>query len=101
MAMNKIIVLPFAEQDIKDSIIYYAEKEEGLDKQFLSIINQAFQLISIKPFSFPFIKNPVRKFVIKNFPFNVYYIVENDVIYILAVYHQKRNPKMWKSRKRK
>jgi hypothetical protein len=45
--MTKIIILPFAEQDIKDAVIYYSGKKESLDKQFLSIINQAFQFISI------------------------------------------------------
>ncbi len=28
--MRKIIILPFAEQDIRDSVIYYSEKETGL-----------------------------------------------------------------------
>jgi len=99
--MFKIIILPFAEQDIKDSFLYYSEKEEGLAKQFLSIIDQAFQIISANPLSFPFVNNPIRKFVIKNFPFNVYYIVEGDIVHILAVFHNKRNPRVLKSRKNK
>lgn len=97
--MRKIIILPFAEQDIRDSVIHYTEKEVGLEKHFLAIINQAFQIISKKPFAFPFIKNPIRKFIIKDFPFNVYYFVEEDNIYILAVFHKKRDPKAWKTRK--
>jgi toxin ParE1/3/4 len=86
--MGKIIILPYAEQDIRDSVIYYAEKEEGFEKQFLSILNQTFQFISTNPFSFPEVKNSIRKFTIKDFPFNVYYIVEDEFIYILAVFHK-------------
>jgi len=97
--MRKIIILPFAEQDIRDSAIHYAEKEEGLEKQFLAILNQAFLLISANPLSFPLVKIPIRKFVIKNFPFNLYYIIEDDIIYILAVFHNKRDPQVWKTRK--
>jgi plasmid stabilization system protein ParE len=99
--MRKIIILSYAEQDIRDSVVHYNENEKGLDKHFLAIINQAFQLISSKPFAFPFVKNPIRKFVIRDFPFNVYFVVEDDIVYILAVFHNKRNPKVWKTRKRK
>jgi plasmid stabilization system protein ParE len=99
--MRKIIILPHAEQDIRDSVIHYAGKEEGLEKQFLSILDQTFQLISRNPFSFPCIKNPIRKFTVRDFPFNIFYIVENEHIYILAVFHNKRNPKVWKTRKRR
>jgi hypothetical protein len=30
--MRKIIILPFAELDIRDSVNYYTNKEEGLDR---------------------------------------------------------------------
>ena len=99
--MKKIIILPFAEQDIRDSIDYYIEKEVELDKQFLKVINQAFQLILDNPLSFPLVKNNIRKFVIKDFPFNVFYITDKEIIYILAVFHMKRDPKKWKKRIKK
>jgi len=99
--MRKIIILPFAEEDIRDSVIYYSEKETGLEKRYLVILNQAFQLISSNPFSFPIIWKSIRKFVVRDFPFSVYYIFENETIFILAVFHNKRNPKDWKSRTRK
>lgn len=97
--MRKIIILPFAEQDISDSVIYYSGKETGLDKRYLVILNQAFQLISSSPISFPIIWKSIRRFVVRDFPFSVYYIFENETIFIIAVFHNKRNPKVWKSRK--
>jgi hypothetical protein len=39
--MRKIIILPFAEPDIRDSVNYYANKEEGLDREYLKVINHA------------------------------------------------------------
>ncbi len=44
--MRKIIILPFAELDIRDSVNYYANKEEDLEKKYLKVINHAFLLIS-------------------------------------------------------
>ena len=99
--MRKIIILPFAERDIKESVSYYSEKDIGLEKSFLKILNQAFLVIAENPTAFPIIKSTIRKFVLKDFPFNIFYLVENDHLYVLAVFHNKRNPKILKSRKNK
>jgi plasmid stabilization system protein ParE len=96
--MRKIIILPYAELDIKDSINHYSDKEEGLDKKYIFVLNQAFQIIEANPFSFPLVLKSIRKFVVRDFPFNVYYIIENETIFIIAVFHNKRNPKGWKCR---
>jgi plasmid stabilization system protein ParE len=98
--MRKIIILLFAELDIKDSIQYYCNKEAGLEKKFIFVLNQTFQLIAANPFSFPLIWKSIRKFVVKDFPFNIYYIAENERIFILAVFHIKRDPNVWRSRLR-
>ena len=97
--MRKIIILPYAESDIRNSIYHYSDKEIGLEKKYIVVLNQAFQLIEANPFSFPVIWKSIRKFVVRDFPFNVYYIIENETIFIIAVFHNKRNPKVWKSRK--
>jgi plasmid stabilization system protein ParE len=99
--MRKIIILPFAELDIRDSVNYYANKEEDLEKKYLKVINHAFLLISENPLSFPIVKHKIRKLAIKDFPFNIYYVFEKETIYILAVFHTKRSPKVWKTRKLK
>jgi toxin ParE1/3/4 len=70
--MMKLIILPYAEQDIRESTRYYKSIEEGLDKQFLKVINQAFQIILNNPHSFPIVNHDIRKFVIKDFPFNIF-----------------------------
>ena len=98
--MREIIILPLAELDIKESVFFYTEKEAGLEKKYLEILNQAFQVIASNPLSFPLIRKTIRKFVVRDFPFNVYYIVDEDHIFIIAVFHNKRNPGFWKSRKR-
>ena len=36
---------------------------------------------------------------IKGFPFSVFYCIENGYIFILSVCHERRNPRIWKSRK--
>jgi hypothetical protein len=63
--MGNIIIPPFAEEDIKNSVSYYQDK--GIEKQFLIILDHSFQIISKNPLSFPAIRKEIRKFVSKTF----------------------------------
>lgn len=40
----------------------------------------------------------VRRALIRRFPYSVMYVVEEDVITIIACFHVKRDPKKWQNR---
>jgi plasmid stabilization system protein ParE len=40
----------------------------------------------------------LRRAVIQRFPFAVFYEVTTDEIQVIAVFHSRRDPEMWKSR---
>lgn len=97
--MKKIIVLPDAEKDIKETVKFYNENSEELEERFKLSLDFSFTQILQSPKLYPYVKFDIRKFVIKKFPFSIFYIDRKDAIYILAVFHDKRNPKEWKKRK--
>jgi len=57
-----------------------------------------FSVIRENPTAFPKIKFEIRKFVINDFPYCIYYIEKIKAIYIIAVFHVKRNPVIWEKR---
>jgi toxin ParE1/3/4 len=91
--MKRLIILPYAEIDIKDTVIYYKEINEGLDSEFLKTIDSSFKKILKNPEAFPITKHDIRKFVVNKFSFCIYYIDRLEAVYILAIFHNKRNPK--------
>jgi len=97
--MKKIIILPFAEGDIKASADFYTDASDELKNRFVQQLNNSFLTILKNPNAFPKVKKQIRKFVLSDFPFNIYYVDQKDALYILAVFHTRRNPKIWKSRK--
>jgi len=99
MAIRKVIILPFAELDIRSSVEHYKEQEDSLDIKFIKAINNTLSLISKNPNAFPIQKNNIRKAVVQVFPFCIYYVNTSEIIYILAVFHDKRNPRVWKHRR--
>ena len=99
--MARLIVLPMAEQDIKHSVEWYNEQRIGLGADFVRVLDDTFSSLSQHPLAFPLVKLEIRKYVLKDFPYNIFYVYKDkeDTVYVLAVFHVKRNPNVWKKRK--
>ncbi|MBE0572748.1 MAG: type II toxin-antitoxin system RelE/ParE family toxin [Ignavibacteriaceae bacterium] len=70
----------------------------GLGEKFVTEIERCLNIIKTNPLAYPVTKQNVRKAVIIKFPFSILYRVDGNVIYILAVMHQKREPLYWAER---
>jgi plasmid stabilization system protein ParE len=99
--VKRLVVLPFAEQDIKDSVSYFKGLENDKEKDFVNILNTSFQEILKNPETYPIAKYDIRKFVLTKYSFCVYYVERVDSLFIIAVFHDKRNPKDWQKRRLK
>ena len=94
----EIIITPFAESDIKQSIKYYNSKSERLGKIFIEEVDSIFERIKYNPELFPIAFDKTRKAIVKRFPYNVYFVITNSKIFITAVFNTWRQPKIWKNR---
>jgi len=97
--MKRLIILPFAEIDIKETVSFYKEIGDGLDIDFIGEIDASFLEILKNPEAFPLAKYDIRKYVMRKFSFCIYYIDRKETLYILSVFHDKRNPKEWLKRR--
>jgi plasmid stabilization system protein ParE len=95
---NKIIIQTEAEADIRDVYYYYEECSNGLGADFLLSLDALFSLIKREPEIFQKIYKNVHRGLIRRFPYGVYYIIDNNIINIIAVMHCKRNPHKWQKR---
>ncbi len=87
-----------AESDFDNSYIYYSVESENVADNFYKIINKGFQDIINNPEGFQKVFKNVRRYVIKRFPFVIYYRVMESTIQIIAIFHTSRNPEIWKQR---
>ena len=44
--------------------------------------------------------NGVRRARVERFPFGVLYVYRNETVYVLGVFHYKKNPTSWMKRAR-
>lgn len=99
MIKYKLIINPFAEQDLKDTKNWYDLQKEKLSIEFIEEVDILFKRIINNPFQFPVTKkNKIRKALVKRFPFSVLFYIEEDIINVFAVFHTYRNPNTWKKR---
>jgi toxin ParE1/3/4 len=95
---DELIILEFAEKDIIETNNFYNSQSIELGNKFKYSLDYRFRNLLLNPDIYPFEFKTVRKFVMEFFPYNIFYICEKNIVYILAVFHQKRNPDVWKKR---
>ena len=97
--MYKLIIKPFAEEDAKDAANWYNEKREGLGSDFLLALEAALNAIQRNPNQYQVVYKELKRALTVRFPYGIFFTVEKDVIYVLAILHTSRSPKVWKKRK--
>ena len=98
MKQYSLIINSLAQSDLKIAADWYAERKEGLDREFIEEIEKTIRQIIRNPEQFAFVRKKIRMAIVKRFPFGVYYYVIEDVINVFAVFHFSRNPKVMRRR---
>ncbi|PHJ61997.1 toxin, RelE family protein [Nostoc linckia z18] len=94
----QLIISPEAELDIQDAFEWYEQRDSGLGSEFVRAIDSCLALIGRNPLAYPVVYRQARRALIRRFPYGVIYVVEENVITVIACYHVKRNPKQWQNR---
>jgi toxin ParE1/3/4 len=92
--------LPLAEQDALEAAIWYEERQPGLGDEFLSEADRAVEALSESALLHRIRFADVRRAPIHRFKFyGVYYIVREQEVWILTIFHGRRHPR-WLQRRR-
>ena len=97
--MYRLIIKPTAELDAMDAANWYNHRLDGLGNEFLLALEAKISAIVRNPQQFAVIYKNIRRALTERFPFSVFFIVENEVVCVLAIIHTSRSPKTWKKRK--
>ncbi len=84
-------------EEYEDAIRYYQEKA-GLGERFSCAVENGIQRIVENPLAWSLVDEGVRRYVVKHFPYCIYYTIDEKTILILAIFHTKRKPGLWKRR---
>ena len=88
---------PEADGEFAAQVDYYEEREPGLGQRFYHEVIAALKWIVENP-AVPRLRRNYRRLNLRVFPFYVAYVVENDLIWVLAIAHGHRKPGYWAER---
>jgi plasmid stabilization system protein ParE len=95
---RRLIVRPEAEAEMADAFDWYEARVPGLGSEFLLCVDSVFNTILRNPQQFPHIHRMVRRALVRRFPYEVFFVEDDERVVVLFVFHAKRNPKRWQER---
>jgi plasmid stabilization system protein ParE len=89
---------PEALDEYNEAGHYYAQRQPGLDLQFIVSVEDAIGRTLEDPSRWRPYNEDVRRCLTRVFPYAVLYTIEADYVLIIAVAHCSREPGYWKHR---
>jgi toxin ParE1/3/4 len=71
---------------------WYERARSGLGASFATEVNRVVNLIEQYPSRFPFHADGLRRASLRRFPFSIFFEEIDDVTYVWAVFHHRRDP---------
>jgi toxin ParE1/3/4 len=91
---------PEARIEARSSATWYRERSREAALTFTSTVTEAVQAIRERPeVCAPWRHTEVRRRILRRFPYSIFYVVEKDLVVIVAVAHHKRRPSYWLPRR--
>jgi plasmid stabilization system protein ParE len=94
----QIRFLPEADAELAEARVWYGLQHDGLDGALMRRVDEALQRIMHAPNAFPIVHCQLRRAIVRQFPFAIFYEVSAHEIRVFAVFHSRRNPKQLPSR---
>lgn len=85
-------------RDLADAFTYYEMQVAGLGERFLGAVESTFDAIERYPELFAIVHGDVRRAIITQFPYAVFYRQDRERIVVFRVLHTARDPKAWPRR---
>ena len=96
--MAEVIVRPGAQADIREAALWYEARKPGLGSEFTLQFDALTERIAQNPLQFPEIGSGVRRALLQQFPYAIYFVVAASPV-VIAVLHQRRRPATWRQRR--
>lgn len=91
---------PAIESELQEIVKYYNNCSQGLGSEFLDEFEFQILRISSMPTRWMVVEKDIRRSLMKRFPYVIYFrALENEILRVTVVKHQRRHPDYGRSRK--
>ena len=89
---------PQARLEALEAKAWYEDRSPGLGLEFARSLDAAVQSALRMPLAFGQVEGSCRRIFMRRFPYSVVYRPESDGILVVAVFHHRRDQKVWTTR---
>jgi plasmid stabilization system protein ParE len=87
-----------ARREFEDAATAYEAAREGLGRRFVDAVDETIRLACDAPQRYRFELRDVQRIRVRHFPYTVYFRVRARQLVVLAVFHFRRDPAIWRER---
>lgn len=95
---RQVVFRRVARSEFDEAVAWYEGERVGLGLEFKDAVDEVLARIAATPLIFRAMRGPVRRAVVKRFPYTIHFLHEADQIVVLAVYHAARDPENLEAR---
>lgn len=94
-----LVLHPDAQAEFDESHDWFEQRCEGDGEKFSLAIKAALARIRSNPLMYGVVLDDIRKAVVPNYRFCIYYVVHDDHVFVTSVFHTSRDPAVWQGRR--
>ena len=96
--MTSQCYLPATREELDEAVAWYEGQQSGVGLRLVASVRQAIAELRDHPDSCPVVRDDVRRKRVRQFPYDLLFVIEDHVVLIVAVAHHHRNPDYWTDR---
>ena len=82
-------------REIGEAQEWYELQSPGLGEEFLAAMELQLKRLEQAPLLYAEVIPSVRRALLPRFPYGLFYVVRENLVHVLAVLHDARNPSRW------
>ena len=98
MTRFRVVVLPEAEAEIRAAFLWYFERSPIAADAFRTEAFDAIDSLATDATMWPKDEDDIHRYILRHFPYTVFYEMDGNTATVLAVAHQRREPGYWRTR---
>ncbi len=92
-------IRPAARREFDEACDWYKDEASDLRDRFVGAVENAISAVTQRPLAFPVVYGTrARRAVVETFPYSIFFIKDGFKVIILSIFHDSRNPIIWRGR---
>ena len=98
MSQFEVQILPDAEAEIAATYLWYHERNPQAAGSFREEALEFIDELADSAMKWKQDDDGTRRRLLRHFPYTIFYEIDGNTVFVLAVAHQRREPGYWRSR---